>query len=271
MLLRRSDVPPGRPTLAYDDRGLGETLVLLHAFALDRRMWAAQVTHLVRSLRVVTLDFRGLGESSGSGSIEDAADDVAALLEHLGVERAIIGGISMGGYVALAFVRRHAAMLAGLLLADTRASADDEAGRAARDQAITQIARGETDSYLDALLPKLLASRDRSVIELVRGLGHAQTATGMAGALAAMRDRPDATSVLQDIHVPTTVLVGSEDVLTPPAMAKLLADGIAGAELVVIPGAGHLSNLEAPERFTRAVEALAVRVEQAQRERRDRG
>jgi pimeloyl-ACP methyl ester carboxylesterase len=166
----------------------------------------------------------------------------------------------MGGYVALAFARRHADRLRGLVLADTRAEPDDEAARANRDRAIAGASQSTGAAFIETMLPRLLgastlAARPEVVAE-VRRIAEAQEAAGIVGALQALRDRPDARPSLAAIAVPTLVIVGGEDVLTPPAVARQLAGGIAGARLEEIDGAGHLSNLEQPERFTASVRAF---------------
>ena len=246
--------------LGFDDRGRGETLVLLHAFPLDRRMWEDTARDLAHAARVITLDFRGLGESEGMATIDEAADDVAALLDHLHLERAIVGGLSMGGYVALAFAERHAGRLLGLLLASTRAGADTAESKQARDEAIGRVARNGIDEYVEELVPRLLAGGNAKARGLALALAHFQQPVGVASALSSLRDRPDRTALLPLLRVPVTIVVGTEDRVTPPAEARAMAQAIEGAELVEIPGAGHLVNLEAPEAFSKAVRGLCDRV-----------
>jgi pimeloyl-ACP methyl ester carboxylesterase len=235
--------------------------VLLHAFPLSRRMWRPQVDALRDAYRVITPDLRGFGGSlafSGPPSVDQMADDVAALLDDLKVQGPVaLGGLSMGGYVALAFARRHASRLRALVLADTRAEADDEAARANRDRLMAFAADNPAGAVAEQMLEKLLGSQTRQqhpeVIEQVRSLAAAQAPAGVVQALQAMRDRPDAGPSLADIRVPTLVLVGGDDVLTPPALAESLVARIPGARLEVIDGAGHLSNLERPLRFNAAL------------------
>lgn len=249
----------GKTTLGYDDEGRGMALVLLHAFPLDRRMWASIAPRLSQSARLITLDFRGLGESTGIGSIEGWADDAARLLDRLGIERAVVGGLSMGGYSALAFARRHPMRLAGLLLADCRAGADSDEARAGRDKGIGRVAREGVRGFAEEMAGKLVAPESRTARDLAAAIGVSQTVTGVAGALAALRDRPDATGGLAAIHVPTTVIVGSLDALTPPSDAEALSKAIPGAIQVVLDGVGHLSAIEAPDHFAAAVEGLLKR------------
>lgn len=241
--------------------GATETVVLLHAFPLDARMWEAAIAELRLDADLCTLDFPGLGESFGRfATIDDAADDVVALLDHLHVERAIACGVSMGGYVALSLAARHGARLGGLLLADTRATADSDEQRAVRDGAIARVAREGVGGYVGELVPRLCAPSSKQAREVAIAIGGLQDPLGVAGALAALRDRPDRSGMLATITVPTTVVVGSEDALTPPEEARRLSQAIPGAELVELVGVGHLSPLEAPARFAEAVRGLLGRV-----------
>jgi pimeloyl-ACP methyl ester carboxylesterase len=246
------------PTLAHDDRGTGRPLVLLHAFPLDRTMWRPQLDTLSGRCRVIAPDLPGFGGSPPGRepfTIDSAADAVAGFLTEIGItDRVVLGGLSMGGYVALAFARRHPDRLAGLILADTRSGTDDAAGRANRDTMIALAHEQGAAAVVEKMLPKVLAEHSRpELVETVRGIGSRQSAAAVAAALAALRDRPDATPSLRRIAVPTLVLVGEKDAVTPPAMAEALARDIAGNTLVRIPGAGHLSNLENPPAFSAAV------------------
>ncbi len=253
--------PDNRVSLSYGDAGTGPAVLLVHAFPLCREMWAQQVAALSDKYRVLTPDVLGFGGSpvpAGGWSLDAMADALAEFLTGIGVSGPVVfGGLSMGGYIALAFARRHPGRLRGLILADTRAEADTPEARANRDKTIAFARANTAEAVVEQMLPKLLAERTRSgrpeVAAEVRRMGSAQTVDGVAAALAAMRDRPDATPGLRDIRVPTLVLVGSEDVATPPDAARTLAGGIPGAKLEQLPGVGHLSNLEAPEAFTAAV------------------
>jgi pimeloyl-ACP methyl ester carboxylesterase len=249
-------------TMEYDDEGRGRPVVLLHAFPLARAMWRPQVEALRRTVRLIVPDQRGFGATAGFGdeppSLDRMADDVAALLDALRIaEPVVLGGLSMGGYVALAFARRHAARLRGLILADTRSEADTAEAKANRDNLIQFAANHSASDVIAQMLPKLLGEQTRTnrpeVVEEVRRIASAQTPAGIIGALRAMRDRPDATPTLATIAVPTLVLVGAEDALTPPALAEGLAAHIPQARLVKIAAAGHLANLEQPPAFNEAL------------------
>lgn len=242
----------------FEDRGAGDPLVLLHAFPFDHRMWQGQTSDLARKYRVIAPDFRGLGFSTGVGTIEGAADDLAQLLDHLNVDKAVVAGLSLGGYVALAFARRHAARLAGLALACSRATADDDTARAARDDNITRVVRGDLAGFLAQFLPRLVSPGHAAALDLASAIAGVQSIAGVASALAALRDRPDQSSLLRKIRVPTVVIHGSDDTLIPRADIEQLATRIPGAKRVKI-AAGHLANLEAPAEFNRALERLMER------------
>ena len=250
--------------LAYDRVGRGPAVVLLHAFPLARAMWRPQVEALQGDYRVIAPDLRGFGGSRGftaAPSVETLADDAAALLDELKVPGPVVlGGLSMGGYVALAFARRHPARLRGLVLADTKADPDDAEGRANRDRLIAFAAEHTGREVLEQLLPRLVAAATRDhhpeVVDALRHIAVDQTPAAIIGALRAMRDRPDSTPLLPSIAVPTLVVVGENDALTPPTVAAAMAARIPGARLVRIAGAGHLSNLERPTEFNAALRAF---------------
>jgi pimeloyl-ACP methyl ester carboxylesterase len=246
--------------IAYQDQGTGPGVVLLHAFPLDSSMWAHQVAALADRFRVIAPDLPGFGGSAVSAglTIDSVADVVAELLDHLGMnERVVVGGLSMGGYASLGFARLYPQRVRALILADTKADPDDEAGRANRDRLIQLVADRGPAALVDEMLPKVLAPTTTSarpdVVRLVRETAARQSADGLTTALRALRDRPDARSGLAHISFPTLVLVGDQDVATPPEKARELAATIPNARLVTIPSAGHLSNLEEPVAFTTAV------------------
>jgi 3-oxoadipate enol-lactonase len=240
--------------LGYDSFGEGPPLVLLHAFPFDRRMWADT---RVSGRRVIAPDLRGFGESPlRPFTIADLADDVASLLDALGLARAAIGGLSMGGYVAMAFAHRHRARLEALVLADTKAGPDTPEARQARGEAIALVRDQGVAAYLDQQLPRLLSlGASPAVRAHARTLGQQPPASVIAG-LEALRDRPDRRGELGHITCPTLVIVGTEDALTPPAEARAMAEAIPHARLAELPKAGHLANLEAPEAFAAALETL---------------
>lgn len=253
--------------LAWDDTGQGLPVVLLHAFPVNRRMWAAQREALAPRYRVITPDFRGHGESGladEDSTMERLADDVCGLLDELKLERVALGGLSMGGYVAFAFLGRYADRVGALILADTRAGADTEDGRKARYENAALAEQEGAGAIAERLLPKLLAAttpaRQPEVVRAVREMILSTPPAGIARALRGMAARPDSTPLLGAIRVPALILVGEEDTLTPPAESEAMAKAIPGAALVRIAGAGHLSNLEQPAAFTRALEDFLSRL-----------
>jgi pimeloyl-ACP methyl ester carboxylesterase len=246
----------GPRQLDYHSVGSGPALVLLHAFPFDSRMWHQTAAALASQRRVITPDMRGFGLSdlgSGGFSIADLADDLAALLDGLKLPAATVGGMSMGGYVALAFARRHRDRLKSLILADTKAAADTPEARQGREAAISLVEKQGVAALLEKQIPRLLsASASEGLRSEVRGLG-AQPADTVIAAIRALRDRPDRTAELPEIAVPALVVVGSQDALSPPAEVHAMAAAMPNARVVEIPGAGHLSNLENPEAFTAAL------------------
>ncbi len=254
--------PNGR--LHYLDEGTGDpALVFLHAFPLSGAMWEHQIATFAPRHRVIAPDLRGFGasevpEERGAYSMDGWADDVAALVTSLGLERVVLVGLSLGGYVAFAFLRHHPHALAGLVLSDTRASADTPEVRARREEQQELIeAAGEAIALADRLLEPLVgptSTRREDVLRAARELLAANRAPGVVGALEAMKSRPDSTGDLAAIAVPTLVVVGEQDQLSPPDVAAEMVKAISGARLAVIPDAGHLSNMENPGEFDRALE-----------------
>jgi len=228
-------------------------LVLLHAFPLDSRMWAG----LSVLAELITPNQRGFG-GAPLGDAEPSLDVVAAdVISLIGDRRVVLGGCSMGGYVAMAVLRAAPHLVAGLVLVSTRASADTAAGRANRAAMATRIAEEGPGFVPDAVLPTLLGDstleRRQSIVDDVRMLVSEQDGATIAWAQRAMAARPDSSDVLRSTDVPTLIVRGEQDTLIPPADADALADLMPKAEVVVLAGAGHLPPLEVPEEFTGAV------------------
>jgi 3-oxoadipate enol-lactonase len=256
---------PGGATVGYDDAGTGPPLVLLHAFPLDRAMWRAQLADLADSARVIAPDLPGFGESSPASpfTVDGVADVVAAFVRALGLPKVALCGLSMGGYVALAFARKYPEKLSALVLADTRAGIDDTNTRAGRDKAIELVKAQGTAALFAGMLPKVLSEHTHAtnapLVERLKRIAARQKPEVVASALAALRDRPDANPGLKDIAVPALVLVGEFDAVTPPLAAANLSAQIRGSALVHVPRAGHLSNAENAEAFTAAVREFLAR------------
>lgn len=242
--------------LAYVDAGVGLPVVLLHGYPFNRSLWNEQVSALSNSYRVITPDLRGLGESeatAGAATMNRMADDVAALLDHLEIPRAVIGGLSMGGYVALAFYKQFPSRVRALVLADTRAQADTEEGKQTRHQQAEKALAEGMAGIADGMLPKLLTpdtvSKRPELVKRVRDMMLKTKPEGAAGALLGMAERDDNRPLLSQITCPTLILVGEDDSITPVQDSETMHREIAGSRLVVLENAAHVSNLERTERF----------------------
>jgi pimeloyl-ACP methyl ester carboxylesterase len=238
-------------------------LVLIHAFPVDAAMWDRQVASLGTDDEVLAPFLPGFGGSPSAGDVmtmDAAADFVAGEMDQAGLDRAVVCGLSIGGYVAFSLWRRHRRRIAGLALADTRAEPDDEAG-VERRKAVAHKARTEGSEAIAENPPPLLSdAADDALWEQVKEMIRRSPGEAIAAASLGMAERPDSRPVLPEIDVPTTVIVGSADALTPPAMSETMARAIPNAELVTLNGAGHLSNLEDPDGFTATLRQLIQRV-----------
>jgi len=249
------------------DEGSGPPVVLVHGFPLDHAMWDAQVEALKGEHRVIVPDLRGFGQSGvteGTVTMEQFADDVAALLDALDIkEPVVLGGLSMGGYVVFAFVRRHRERLRGLVLCDTRSAPDSPEAAAARHETAEQVLREGPGSLVDGMPDKLLAPSTREQRPEVAGALRRVIATsdprGLAAAARGMAGRPDAGPVLPEIGCPTLVVVGHHDLISPPAEMRAIAAAIPNARLVEVPDAGHMAPMENPAAVNAALrEFLAL-------------
>jgi 3-oxoadipate enol-lactonase len=241
---------------AQGDRPRG-TLVLLHAFPLNARMWEPQLALAAHGWRIVAPHLRGFDEDAGdppASTVDDYAGDVIDLLDALHVEDAVIGGLSMGGYAAFAIFRRAPRYIRGLILADTRSQADTPDGVEGRKRMLQLLADKGAAAVVDEMIPKLLGARSRAALDdRVRALALSSPPAAIAGAIRALMTRPDSTPLLAAIRCPTLIVVGDEDTLTPPALSEQMHRAIPGSELVIVPGAGHLSSLEQPDAFNSAL------------------
>ncbi len=246
--------------IEYDDVGNGAPLLLIHGFPLDRALWRAQIEDLHNIARVIAPDLRGFGQSGDAPetmAMDDYAADLRALLDGLNIGPAVVCGLSMGGYIALAFLAKYPDVVKGLILCNTRAGADSEAAREGRYATAQKAFDEGVPAIAEAMLPKMLtettrANRD-SLTAYVRSMMARQPPGGVAAALRGMAARPDRTPMLASINIPTLIITGSADTLILPSESEAMARAIPGSRLVVAPDAAHLSNVENPDVFNTAV------------------
>ena len=248
--------------MSYGERGEGpeDPVVLLHAFPLNRKMWAPQVEALCETRRVITPDYPGFGSSPRPPAQPDVryyAAQVGELLDRLKLDRVVLGGLSMGGYVVFACVRLFPERISALLLANTRADPDPEEAKEARRETARLVAEESVEVLPKLQMERLLAPNTlknrKDVVESVRAMILESSPDGVVGALGAMRDRPDSTDLLGKIGVPTLVAGGEEDALSTPEVTGEMARKIPNSRHHTFSGAGHLSNLEAPREFNAAL------------------
>jgi len=254
-------------TMAYEVVGEGIPLLWIHGYPLDRSTWKPQTSELSDCARHIVPDLRGFGESDapdGVYAMDLLADDLRGLLDSLRIERAVVLGLSMGGYISLSFALRYPDRLAGLVLANTRAGSDTPEAAKARlenaDRALREGVRPVVEPMLAKLVSKAATIQRPELVEELRRLLLSSRPSGVAGALRGMAARIDATPLLQRIRVPTLILAGTDDAIIPPAESHKMAAGIAHATMFEIPQAGHLANLEQPEAFNDAVRSFLKRL-----------
>jgi pimeloyl-ACP methyl ester carboxylesterase len=255
--------------LSFEEAGEGEALLFLHGFPFSRAMWKPQVEAFAGSYRCIVPDLFGFGESEaippgGVCRMSDLAADTVALMDLLGIGRAVVCGLSMGGYAALALCEAHPERLRGLVLADTRAGADGPEEAERRIETSRQVLEAGTAFLANSLVSRLLGRSTRERRPDLQEWTAAQIASapphGVAAAQLGMAERADRTALLPEIETPTLILVGEEDEVTPPEEAHRMQRAIPGSEIAVIPAAGHLANLEQPEAFNQALRGFLRRL-----------
>ena len=248
--------------LAFSDEGTGPVVVLLHGFPLNRSMWDAQVRALAPAHRVIVPDLRGHGESPAPDAVyamDLMAEDVVEMLDGLGIaEPVVVGGLSMGGYVALALALNHPDRIRGLVLADTRAAADSPEAAAKREETAQAVLKtGDLGPLIEGMVPRLFSRstfRDRpGLVPPIKAAMEQTTPAGVAGALRGMACRPDRRDRLGEIPCPVLVAVGEDDAISPPDEARAIAESLPAGRLAVIPRAGHLAPYENPDAFNPAL------------------
>jgi len=258
-------------TVRYLDAGVGRPMLWLHAFPLNADMWRHQLEQAPAGWRLIAPDFRGFGGSAIDHEnvdvdvdlgVDDYARDILALMDDLAFDQAVIGGLSFGGYVAFAMFRRAPERIAGLVLADTRPTADTEDGIAARRALLEAVRREGVGIVPDRQIPKVLGATTRGerpeVVADVKRMIAANSAPGIEAAIVALMRRPDSTADLIRIEVPTLLIVGDEDEITPLADAAAMHRAIRGSSMAVLARAGHLSNLESPDAFSTTISEWVV-------------
>ncbi len=239
------DGPEGRPWV-----------VLVHGFPFNRATWKGQVEALAKEFRILTYDLRGLGASQlgpAPQPLEAYVDDLLALMDALGIARAALGGLSMGGYIALRAAQRAPERFWALLLCDTKSEPDSDEGKLGRAAGIKALHGNGVEAFAQGMLPKLLLRPGAPEAQALLALMLKNSVEGTANALAAMQGRTDTTPGLKALKLPVLVLVGSGDAITPSKGAEHMAALIPGAKLKILENAGHVSNLEAPEAFNAEV------------------
>jgi pimeloyl-ACP methyl ester carboxylesterase len=240
----------------YEEKGSGPLLVLLHGFPLDLRMWAAQVEELSSRWHVLAPDFRGFGQSAADGpfTVPSLADDIHALVAR---RKCVLAGLSMGGYVAMNVARRYPDDLLGLILVDTKDAADTAEQRDYRDRMI-EVVRAKGSAAIAEMMAGKMLSPDTlehrpAQVKALRSMMESCPPQTIEYALEALRDRPDMTEELPKISVPTLIVVGDADAITPPGVAEGMQKKIPGSQLAVIKGAGHMSPMEQPTQVNRVM------------------
>lgn len=253
-----ADIRTARIPMTYRDHkgGTGDPLVLLHAFPLNGGMWEQQASALAGKRRVVAPDYPGFGRSPFTPAQPDVryyAEGVRGLLDRLGIRNVVLGGLSMGGYVAFACLRLFPERISGLVLANTRPDPDNDEVRQTRREVARRVAEEGVGVLIELQMERLLSpgtlKNDPLTVERVKAMILEAHPDGVVAALGAMRERPDSTPLLGDIRVPTLVVGGEDDAVAPPEVMGAMAEKIPGARHVTLPGAGHLSNLENPRGF----------------------
>lgn len=243
--------------VGLDAAGAGEPVVLLHGFPLDRTLWAPQLADPAPGFRYLAPDLPGFGESDrlGAAGMDPWADWVVALLDALGIARATIGGLSMGGYLAMACWRRHPHRVRALVFADTRAGADSDEGRAKRREMQALLRTEGIEAVVERMRPGMTGRATRRLrpeaVEALDAMMRRAHPDAVHDALQALMDRPDSTATIASVTVPTLILCGDQDILTPLAESRAMQAAIAGSALGVVPEAGHASNFEVPAVFNR--------------------
>lgn len=251
----------GDGEIKFDDSGKGNAILFLHSFNQSRLMWERQLDHFLSlGYRVIAMDIRGHGESEfvpGKHTVDHFADDAIKLLEHLGVRKAYVAGLSLGGYIALGIWRKRKDLIAGLILSGTKAAADTEEIKERRRGQIRLIDEEGLGRFVANTYRRLAerTARERPwTVEFMQMLSRSDPPEVVKATLEALMEKPDDTSALESIDVPTLIIVGEEDHFTPPHLSEDMKNRVKGSELRIFPDAGHFCVLDIPENYSRTVE-----------------
>jgi pimeloyl-ACP methyl ester carboxylesterase len=247
-----------KPFISYKESGNGPPLVLIHAFPTDQRLWEPQQNELQKHFRVITLDLWGFGKSSAANgqaiTMTDYADEVKQLLNQLHIKKAIIGGESMGGYIALAFYQKYPHDVSGLILSDTQSIADSAEAKTKREATAQTVLADGTNQLINGFMPKAFTSKASDQKKnFLKNILEAQSPTAVASALRGMALRTDTSHLLSTTHIPILIITGKEDTLISPEQSQTMHQLAKNSQLVVIDHAAHLSNVEQPEQWNKAV------------------
>ncbi len=250
-------IPLNDFSICYNDRGTGSVpVIFIHGFPFDKSSWYPQMEYLSDEFRVISYDIRGFGKSTAgkeNESIDLFADDLINFMDALSIRKAIVCGLSMGGYILLNAISRHPERFYAIVLSDTQCNADDEAGKQKRIETISHVLAGGFQSFADEFVKKIFCSDTlKTKPELVKGILKTILSTStitVTKTLNALANRSDTCNSLQQISVPALIICGSEDIITPPIKSEFLNNSIRGSRIHFIDKAGHLSNLEQPEEF----------------------
>ena len=232
----------------------GKCIIFVHAFPMNSRMWLEQVKYFEKNYRVITYDNRGFGksESEGNYTMDSHADDILDILEHLKIDKAVICGLSMGGYITLRTLEKAPDKFNGAILCDTKSEADTNEAKLKRAQQIKQIKTGGRDAFVKSFIENGIStasSKNQTIVNEINKIISEQSDFSICTALMTMAARADKTAFLEKLAIPVLIIVGEEDKLTPPENAISMNKHIPGSKLVKIPGAGHFTNIESPEIF----------------------
>lgn len=246
---------------SYTDVGKGKTIILIHAFPTDQRLWQPQLAELKNHFRVIALDLNGFGQTAAANgnavTMQEYADEIHELMKFLRIQKAIIGGESMGGYIALSFLAKYPDNVEGLILSDSQSIADSPETKAKREVSARDVLEHGSSAFNDAFMAKALSSNASDETKLsLRTIVDSQPAASIASALRGMALRDDTSDVLAKTLIPILIITGQQDILISPQQSKYMHAIAKNSKLVTLSNAGHLSNLEQPEQWNQAVNEM---------------